>query len=208
MSFQIRLIARVSEGNRSSAYPQFRIGSGNHRASGLFMLEGSIRKNHELLFLACRELMSAKRDFSLALVGDGWARPALEKRIAELGLSNHITLIGEQENPAPWIAAADALALTSHFEAFGLVLVEAMICGTPVVSVDCPVGPSDVLGGGNFGMLVDETSPGAFAQAISTLMDSPGLAQQLREKGYERALAFDVKQIVPAWERLIDAQGL
>ncbi|MFJ6324500.1 MULTISPECIES: glycosyltransferase [unclassified Rhizobium] len=166
------------------------------------------QKNHELLFLACRELMSAKRDFSLALVGDGWARPALEKRIAELGLSNHITLIGEQENPAPWIAAADALALTSHFEAFGLVLVEAMICGTPVVSVDCPVGPSDVLGGGNFGMLVDETSPGAFAQAISTLMDSPGLAQQLREKGYERALAFDVKQIVPAWERLIDAQGL
>jgi len=165
------------------------------------------QKNHELLFQACKELVQAKRDFSLALVGDGWHRAALEKRISELGLSSYVTLAGEQENPAAWIAAADALALTSHFEAFGLVLVEAMICGTPVIAVDCPVGPRDVLGAGDFGILVEEASPKAFGQAISQLMDSPILAQQLKKKGYERAVAFDVKQIVPVWERLIDAQG-
>jgi glycosyltransferase involved in cell wall biosynthesis len=97
--------------------------------------------------------------------------------------------------------------LTSHFESFGLVLVEAMICGTPVVAVDCPVGPRDVLDASKYGVLVEEASAGAFAQAISSLMDSPLLAQQLQKKGYERAVAFDVKQIVPLWERLIDAHG-
>jgi glycosyltransferase involved in cell wall biosynthesis len=165
------------------------------------------QKNHELLFQACAQLVQMKRDFSLALVGDGWHRAALERRIAELGLSGHITLAGEQENPAAWIAAADALTLTSHFESFGLVLVEAMICGTPVVAVDCPVGPRDVLDASKYGVLVEEASAGAFAQAISSLMDSPLLAQQLQKKGYERAVAFDVKQIVPLWERLIDAHG-
>jgi len=163
------------------------------------------QKNHDLLLRACSELKKLNRDFSLVIVGDGWARPDIEEKIAELGLEKEVTLAGEQENPFPWMAAAHALMLTSQFEAFGLVLVEAMICGTPVVSVDCPVGPRTILSDGSYGLLVEEAEPIATAQAITKLMDDPALCQQFTDKGYERALAFDVKKIVPLWEDLLEA---
>lgn len=163
------------------------------------------QKNHDLLLEACIELKKLNREFSLVIVGDGWARPNIEEKIAELGLEKEVTLAGEQENPFPWMAAADALMLTSQFEAFSLVLVEAMICGIPVVSVDCPVGPRAVLSDGRYGLLIKEAEPVATAQAITKLMDDPALCQQFTEKGYERALDFDVKQIVPLWEDLLEA---
>ena len=102
------------------------------------------------------------------------------------------------------MAAADALLLTSRFEAFALVLVEAMVCGTPVISVDCPAGPGEVLNGGEFGLLVPNDNPAALADAVERLMDDPMLAQGLSEQGYERAKVFDVKTIVPQWESLLD----
>jgi glycosyltransferase involved in cell wall biosynthesis len=161
------------------------------------------QKNHDLLLQACAELKRRNREFSLAIVGDGWFRAPVEKMIAELGLQNHVFLVGEQANPFPWIAASNALMLTSRFEAFGLVLVESMICGTPVVSVDCPVGPRAVLDGGDFGMLVAEGDAGAIASAVEQLIENPALCQQLTERGYQRALEFDVKTVVGLWEELL-----
>jgi len=102
------------------------------------------------------------------------------------------------------MAAADALLLTSRFEAFALVLLEAMVCETPVVSVDCPVGPSEVLNNGEFGLLVPLNDPIAMADAVERLMDDPQLVLRLKKTGHERAISFDVKNIVPLWETLID----
>ena len=163
------------------------------------------QKNHDLLLASCRELKMRRRDFSLAIVGDGHDRLHVQQRIDVLGLGNSTFLVGEQPNPFPWIAAADVLLLTSHFEAFALVLVEAMACGVPVISVDCPAGPAEVLNKGEFGLLVPSDDPMLLADAVERLMDDPSLGRHLAGLGYQRAQAFDVKKIISDWEALIDA---
>jgi glycosyltransferase involved in cell wall biosynthesis len=163
------------------------------------------QKNHELALAVCVELCKRQRKFSLSIVGGGQGRKAIEQRVEALGLTGFVLLVGEQENPFAWMAAADALLLTSRFEAFALVLVEAMACGTPVISVDCPTGPAEVLGNGEFGLLAPNDDPVALANAVERLMDDSSLAQRLSESGYERAQEFDVKKIVPQWEALVDA---
>jgi len=162
------------------------------------------QKNHNLLLSVCRVLKGRGRRFSLAIVGGGHARQDIENTVQEYGLENEVILVGEKSNPFPWMAAADALLLTSRFEAFALVLLEAMVCETPVVSVDCPVGPSEVLNNGEFGLLVPLNDPIAMADAVERLMDDPQLVLRLKKTGHERAISFDVKNIVPLWETLID----
>lgn len=163
------------------------------------------QKNHDLLLDACVELKRRGLRVSLALVGEGHDRHRIENRISELDISGEVTLVGERRNPFPWIKAADSLILTSHFEAFALVLVEAMVCGTPVVAVDCPAGPREVLGNGEYGLLVPSNDVIALADAVEKIMADPDLRQKLVACGYDRAGVFDIKRIVKEWQSLIDA---
>ena len=163
------------------------------------------QKNHDLLLSVCSELKKREREFSLIIVGEGNYRQNIENRIRILGLESQVTLVGEQTNPFPWVKAADVLLLTSLFESFSLVLVESMACGTPVISVDCPTGPAEVLGEGEFGILTPLDDSSAFVDAVERLMDNPLLAREMSRLGYERAQVFDVKKVVLQWETLIDA---
>jgi glycosyltransferase involved in cell wall biosynthesis len=121
-----------------------------------------------------------------------------------MGLSDRVHLVGHRDNPYPILRQADALVLTSEFEAFALVLVEAMVCGVPVLAVDCPFGPSEVLEGGRHGLLVPPGDPEAFATAMERIATDERLRQDLVASGYERALDYDVARIVRQWQKLID----
>ena len=74
-------------------------------------------------------------------------------------------------NPLPYMRAADAFVLSSRSEGFGNVIVEAMGCGTPVISTDCPHGPADILVHGEFGILVPPRDPEALAPAFNRILD-------------------------------------
>tara|TARA_R100001039_G_C1839442_1_gene100840 strand:+ start:305 stop:1372 length:1068 start_codon:yes stop_codon:yes gene_type:complete len=163
------------------------------------------QKNHDLLLDACAELKRRGLLFSLAIVGEGHDRERIAKRVTDLGLVDHVTLVGEKQNPFPWISAADALVLTSRFEAFALVLVEAMVCGTPVISVDAPTGPIEVLAAGEYGQLVPNDDSVALADGMEQLMRNPDRCKRLIARGYERAEGFDIKLVVREWQSLIDA---
>ena len=91
------------------------------------------------------------RPVRLRLLGEGPQRPALEALVRECGLDAVVQLPGFVENPFAHMRRARVVVLSSVFEGFGNVLVEAMACGTPVVSSDCPSGPSEILDGGRFG---------------------------------------------------------
>lgn len=160
------------------------------------------QKNPDLLLDACALVKQKGLVFSLAIVGDGWYRHSVEKKVVDLQLQEQVEFVGEQENPFPWIKSSHALVLSSQFEAFALVLAEAMACGTPVVSVNCPVGPSEVLENGKYGILTDQTADD-LAEGIERLIEDENLRETLRQRGYVRAEMFDIKNVINDWHEML-----
>jgi len=130
------------------------------------------QKNHALL-LEALSLVSCDLPVELVILGDGPCRAALEQRIHHLGLQGQVSMPGFVSDPSPWYRSADLFVLSSSWEGFGNVLVEAMECGLPVVSTDCPSGPAEILGDGRFGTLVEPGNPLALAKAIQQALTAP-----------------------------------
>lgn len=90
----------------------------------------------------------------LYLLGEGVEKENLRKLISELSLENEVFLLGQKVNPYPWMKNAKLFAHTSYGEGLPTVFIEAMICGTPVLAYDCPTGPKEILGNGEYGRLI------------------------------------------------------
>jgi glycosyltransferase involved in cell wall biosynthesis len=118
-------------------------------------------------------LVLQERPARLLLLGDGPERARLEALAAELGISAVVDFYGFVANPFPYIARSDLFALSSAWEGFGNVLVEAMALGVPVVSTDCPSGPREILHDGALGPLVPVADPAALATAIVATLAAP-----------------------------------
>ncbi len=130
----------------------------------------------------------------LMILGEGEERPKLEALIRELDLEEDVSLPGFVDNPYAYMARSAVFVLSSAWEGFGNVLVEAMAVGTPVVSTDCPSGPAEILEGGQWGRLVPVGDvEGIAAAIIATLNDHyhPDVSK--------RAQHFDVQKSVQAY---------
>ncbi len=143
----------------------------------------------------------------LALIGriddQGYARE-LEARADALGIGDAVYLAGYREDALRYIANADAFVLASTTEGAPMVLVEAMACGVPVVSTDCPVGPRELLGDGRFGLLVPLGDASAMAEALTTVLTDPMLRESLVEAGRRRADDFSPSTVARAYLRVAD----
>jgi exopolysaccharide biosynthesis WecB/TagA/CpsF family protein len=158
----------------------------------------SAEKNFALLldaFVLLRERIGSVR---LVIIGEGPERADLQARIERANLSDCVRLLGQRSQVLAYMRRSAVFALTSSFEGFGNVLVEAMAAGIPVVSTDCPVGPSEILENGRYGMLVQEGSPEAMADALARAMTSPGDTDSARQ----RAQAFTVEHSVHGYRSL------
>lgn len=162
-------------------------------------------KNHDLLIQACLKLRARGRNFMVLCVGEGPERQRLAGEIARHSLERHILLIGARLNPYPIVKRAAALLLTSNFEAFALVLAEAMACGVAVISTNCAAGPPEVLQNGKSGILVPVDDSAALALAMERIVTDEPLRQRLIAAGHARVEDFDVSLIARRWEALIDA---
>nr|WP_294505065.1 glycosyltransferase [uncultured Rhodopila sp.] len=106
----------------------------------------------------------------LMLLGSGPMMDDLQILAAELGIAEDVDFVGFVPNPLPYMRAADAFVLSSRSEGFGNVLVEAMGCGTPILSTDCPYGPGDILDRGRYGLLVPPQDPEALALGFGRVL--------------------------------------
>jgi glycosyltransferase involved in cell wall biosynthesis len=106
----------------------------------------------------------------LLILGTGPMRQELEVLAHTLGIAEHVELVGFVQNPLPYMREADAFVLSSRSEGFGNVLVEALGCGTPVISTNCPHGPADILANGRYGLLVPPQDPAALALAMGRIL--------------------------------------
>lgn len=146
-------------------------------------------------------LVARSRPVQLAILGDGEDRESLNGLAEALGRSRDVHLLGHQRNPHAFMGRASAFVLSSAWEGFGNVLIEALALGVPVVSTDCPFGPSEILDGGRYGRLVPVGDKAGLAEAIVATLDERPNPEQLRR----RAEAYSVDTIVNRYEELFFA---
>ncbi len=148
------------------------------------------------------------RPCKLLILGEGPERGNLEKLVAELGLCDDVALPGFDENPYSAMRHATAFVLSSLYEGFGNVLVEALAVGAPVISTRCPVGPDEIIADGVTGLLVPPADDEALAQSILRILDDPELRRKLAANGPARAADFRLERSVIQYEsafvRLLD----
>lgn len=139
---------------------------------------------------------------SVAIVGDGELRHPLEALANELGLGAKLRLPGFVTDVQGWYANADVFVLSSRYEGFGNVLVEAMARGIPVVSTDCPSGPAEILSNGRFGELVPVGDEVAMANAIDRVVGRSVDRDLLMGRAAEFGVARVTDRYLALFERL------
>ncbi len=144
---------------------------------------GALRpqKNFELLVRAFAQVRG-KVDARLVILGEGPLRSELEALVAQFRLESDVDLVGFVDNPFPYMSRASALVLSSHYEGLPGVLVQAMACGCPVVSTDCPGGSREILMNGELGELVPVGHSEPMAEAILETLAHPVSSERLRER--------------------------
>ena len=129
-------------------------------------------KGHSTLLRAFAEVVKS-RPARLVVLGEGPERRGLAALAQDLEIEHVVDFPGFHINPLAYMSKADVFVQSSAREGFVNVLVQAMACGTPVVSTDCPSSPSEILEGGKWGRLVPVNDPRSLAKAVLETLDNP-----------------------------------
>jgi glycosyltransferase involved in cell wall biosynthesis len=160
------------------------------------------QKDHATLINAFA-LLPASLNAKLTILGEGSLRSELESLVLQLGLQGRVAMPGFVVDPYPWFRSADLFVLSSRWEGFGNVIVEALECGVPVVSTDCPSGPAEILADGRYGKLVPVQDPVVLASAMAQgLLETHDRAALMR-----RAQDFSVRKISDEYLAYIFPEG-
>lgn len=162
-----------------------------------------VQKGYDILIRAHARLRQHV-DCNLVIIGDGPEGDALRLYAKEHTVADSVHFLGFQKNPFRYMRRASVYAMSSRFEGFALVLVEAMTCGAPVVSVACPSGPSEVLDDGKYGLLVETENPDAIALALKQVLTDAAMRERLSALSRERCAAFDISALTREWTALFD----
>ena len=159
------------------------------------------QKGFDRLLDAWKLLEMKHLDWRLDIYGSGTMDQSLRHQITSCGLNN-VTINPFTPNIAEEYARSSIFALSSRFEGFGLVLLEAMQAGLPCVAFDCPYGPSDVVADGVTGILVSEGDIDGLAVGLEKLMQDEELRERYSKASLERISLFNVDAVMSQWERL------
>jgi glycosyltransferase involved in cell wall biosynthesis len=157
-------------------------------------------KNYPLLLEALAVLRRSV-PAQLLILGEGERESALRGQVARLGLGDAVVFCGFQRNPWKFIACADVFALSSRYEGFGNVLIEAMACGVPVVATTSP-GTREIVNNGVDGLLVDAHEPATLAAALQRILVDHALRQRMSQEARRSAQKFALPAIATAYGRV------
>lgn len=161
------------------------------------------QKGFDLLLDAWKVFVSRVPGWTLTIVGEGEQSGMLRGLISDHGLHESVRLQPFSEDIASYYKGASVFALSSRFEGFCLVMVEAMACGIPCVAFDCPTGPSEVLRAGG-GILVPAERADLLAESLVRLAGDRALREAFSQEAANVAKKFSVEHYLDAWGRLVN----
>ncbi|OON82367.1 glycosyltransferase family 4 protein [Streptomyces tsukubensis] len=159
-------------------------------------------KRYDLLVKAFDTVRAERPDWRLRIYGGGAQRERLRELIDRLGLYNHVYLMGPTHPIEPEWVKGSIGAVTSSLESFGMTIVEAIRCGLPVVSTDCPLGPGEIINNGVDGRLVRVGDRGAVAAGLLELINDDELRLRMSGAALESSARFDPGRIAERYETL------
>ncbi len=162
-------------------------------------------KGFDILLQAWATVVQAHPDWRLAIVGEGEERPALETQIRTLGIAGSVDLPGARANIEDDYRGAAIFCLSSRYEGFGLVLLEAMAYGLPVLSTDCEAGPKEIIRHEENGLLVTAGSSTSLAAGIQRLIENAALRSALGETARVEVRTRDATSICAHWQQLVNS---
>jgi glycosyltransferase involved in cell wall biosynthesis len=164
----------------------------------------SHEKGIDLLLTAWKEVESQIDDWRLDVFGEGERFP-YEQLIDNLGIDRaRCALNGRTADVEKEYCNSSVFVLSSRFEGFGMVIVEAMACGLPVVAFDCPWGPQAIISDGEDGLLVENGNPSALAQNLIALMKDDGKRKIMSEAALRNVQRFQIEHIAQQWKNLFE----
>jgi len=156
------------------------------------------QKGFDLLIKAfCRS--KAASDHALVILGEGPERERLTRLIRDLRVEDKVRLPGSMASPPPYMRAARCFVLSSRWEGWPNVVMEAMACGCPVIAFECPYGPSEIVKDGESGVLVRPEDIDALAGALDRVVLNEDLRADLARRGRERVAKFDDAVVARRW---------
>jgi amylovoran biosynthesis glycosyltransferase AmsD len=163
------------------------------------------QKRWEDSMTAAQELHSLGVRAQWVFVGDGPERAAFESAMESSSVRERLHWLGADANPLSLLAQCDALAMTSLYEAWPTVILEAFDLGVPVIAYDCPSGPAEMLGGGSRGWVCEE-NPRALALALAERFSAAGALEARRRSGAADTFieAFSPTRAMPRWRAYIE----
>ncbi|MBC2878126.1 MULTISPECIES: glycosyltransferase family 4 protein [Streptomyces] len=159
-------------------------------------------KRYDVLIKAFGKVVAERPDWRLRIYGGGAEKAKLRALIDKLGLYNHVFLMGPANPLDPEWVKGSIGAVTSSLESFGMTIVEAMRCGLPVVSTDCPHGPGEIIDNGVDGLLVPVGKTDAIAAGLLKLINDDELRRRMGRAALENSARFDPAEIAGRYERL------
>ncbi len=160
-------------------------------------------KQFDKLIKAYSKSILPQNNIELVILGDGSKKQEFIKLTKERGVAKKVHFLGYKNNPYKYIKSAKFYVLSSSYEGMPMVLLEALACGTPIVSFDCPTGPSEIIQHKINGLLIEDQNFEAFTNAMNTMLTDKDLYSICKKNAKESAEKFSLETIGMQWLELM-----
>tara|TARA_B100002003_G_scaffold99603_1_gene92721 strand:+ start:293 stop:1396 length:1104 start_codon:yes stop_codon:yes gene_type:complete len=161
------------------------------------------QKGFDMLIEVFAKLLSYHNDWNLVIMGEGALKDELKSITRELNIERSVVFAGRVENPFSILSRCDLFVLSSRFEGFPNALLEAMACGLPVVSFDCPTGPNMIIQHEINGLLIPPEDKDKLEKALHRLMENKSLRKRMGNQTINVSKRYAPDKIMAQWESLV-----